>query len=304
MNETLTKAAELLVESYANDKLRIHHLDRQPLPNREEVIRVVSVCQELLFPGYFGSQGLSGESLRLHVLSRMAWLQEVLTEQIRRAFGHGNKLDEPCCTTDKDAADCAASFLVRFAKVREILAMDIDAAYDGDPAARCKDEIIFSYPSAYSVMVYRIAHELHKLGVPLIPRIMTEHAHHRTGIDIHPATSIGTRFFIDHGTGVVIGSTAIIGDNVKFYQGVTIGAFSFDKDGNGNLIRNTKRHPTIEDDVVVYAGATILGGDTVIGRGSIIGGNVWLTHSVPPGTRVLQDSPHLKIITPDVAQSA
>jgi len=301
MNEFLNKAADALVESYADDKLRIHHLDRQPLPAREEVIRVVGVCQELLFPGYFGTQGLSEESLKLHVYSRMAWLQEVLTEQIKRAFGHGTKIDEPCGTTDKDAAEVAANFLATFPKIREILATDVEAAYDGDPAASCKDEIIFSYPSVYAVMVYRMAHELYKLCVPLIPRIMTEHAHHRTGIDIHPATRIGTHFFIDHGTGVVIGGTAIIGNRVKLYQGVTLGAFSFDKDTNGNLIRNTKRHPTIEDDVVVYAGATILGGETVIGKASIIGGNVWLTHSVPAGTRVLSDRPHLRIIPSDKA---
>ena len=180
-----------------------------------------------------------------------------------------------------------------------MLATDVEAAYEGDPAATSFDEIIFSYPSIYAVMVYRLAHVLYKMRVPLIPRIMTEHAHHRTGIDIHPGTEIGTHFFIDHGTGVVIGGTAVIGNHVKLYQGVTLGAFSFDKDASGELVRNTKRHPTIEDDVVIYAGATILGGETVIGRGSVIGGNVWLTHSVPPGTRVLQDSPNLRIITPD-----
>jgi serine O-acetyltransferase len=150
-------------------------------------------------------------------------------------------------------------------------------------------------------MTYRLAHELHRLDVPLIPRIMTEHAHSRTGIDIHPGTRVGPGFFIDHGTGVVVGGTAVIGANVKLYQGVTLGAFSFDKDAAGQLVRHTKRHPTIEDDVVVYAGATILGGETVIGRGSVIGGNVWLTHSVPPGTRVLQDSPRLRIITAEEA---
>jgi serine O-acetyltransferase len=299
MSELLNKAADTLIESYSNKELRIHHLDRQPLPTREEIIRVVGVCQELLFPGYFGTQGLSDESLRLHVISRMAWLQEVLTEQIKRAFGHGTKLDEPCGTTDKDAAECAANFLSQFPRIREILATDVDAAYTGDPAASCKDEIIFSYPCIYALMIYRIAHELYKCGVPLIPRIMTEHAHHRTGIDIHPATQIGTHFFIDHGTGVVIGSTAIIGNRVKLYQGVTLGAFSFDKDGDGKLIRNTKRHPTIEDDVVIYSGATILGGETVIGKGSIIGGNVWLTHSVPAGSRVLADRPHLRITPTD-----
>ena len=299
MHKKITRAANELIESYSVEGIKIHHLDRQPLPSHAEIIRVLVTSHELLFPGYIGPQGLAGESLRLHVESRMTWLYETLTEQIRRAIGHGQKIGEPCDTNSREASDCAAKFLLKFVSMREILESDVDAAYDGDPAATCKDEIIFSYPSIYAVMVYRLAHELFKMNIPLIPRIMTEHAHHRTGIDIHPGTSIGPRFFIDHGTGVVIGGTAVIGGNVKLYQGVTIGAFSFDKDSSGELVRNTKRHPTIEDDVVIYAGATILGGDTVIGRGSVIGGNVWLTHSVSPGTRVLQESPNLRIITPD-----
>lgn len=304
MNKKIARAANELIESYSVKGIKTHHLDRQPLPSHAEIIRVLVTSHELLFPGYIGAQGLAGESLHMHVESRMSWLYETLTEQIRRAIGHSQKIGEACDITAREAADCAAKFLSQFVSLREILASDVDAAYDGDPAATCKDEIIFSYPSIYAVMVYRLAHEFFKMKIPLIPRIMTEHAHHRTGIDIHPGTSIGSRFFIDHGTGVVIGGTAVIGNNVKLYQGVTVGAFSFDKDGTGDLVRNTKRHPTIEDDVVIYAGATILGGDTVIGRGSVIGGNVWLTHSVPPGTRVLQDSPNLRIITPDADAAA
>jgi serine O-acetyltransferase len=234
----------------------------------------------------------------------MSWLYETLTEQISRAISHGAKIGEACSVTDRDANDCATALLAKLPATRQLMAGDVQAAYDGDPAANCLDEIIFSYPSIYALMVYRVAHELYQMEVPLIPRIMTEHAHHRTGIDIHPGTRIGSRFFIDHGTGVVIGGTAVIGNNVKLFQGVTLGAFSFDKEEDGGeLIRNTKRHPTIEDDVVIYAGATILGGDTVIGRGSVIGGNVWLTHSVPPGTRVLQDSPNLRIIPADEVAS-
>jgi serine O-acetyltransferase len=304
MNEKLERATRALVESYRAEGTRIDHLDRQPLPSHAEIIRVLVTMHELLFPGYIGAQGLMGESLHLHVEARIARLYEVLTEQISRAICHGRSLNTASGVTQVEAADCASEFLGRLARLRELLAADVQAAYDGDPAATCKDEIIFSYPSIYAVMVYRLAHELYKMGVPLIPRIMTEHAHHRTGIDIHPGTRIGARFFIDHGTGVVIGGTAVIGNNVKLYQGVTLGAFSFDKDGAGQLVRNTKRHPTIEDDVVIYAGATILGGETVIGRGSVIGGNVWLTHSVPPGTRVLQDSPNLRIITADQQAAA
>jgi serine O-acetyltransferase len=304
MNEKLDQAAKALVESYSDDELKIHHLGRKPLPSHAEIIRVLVTTHELLFPGYIGAQGLTNDSLRAHVEARMSWLYEVLTEQIKRAVGHGNKLGAECDVTDAQASECATAFLAELPRLREVLATDVQAALNGDPAVTCRDEIIFSYPSIYAVMVYRLAHEFFKMRVPLLPRIMTEHAHHRTGIDIHPGTRIGSSFFIDHGTGVVIGGTAIIGNNVKLYQGVTLGAFSFDKDASGDLVRDTKRHPTIEDDVVIYAGATILGGETIIGRGSVVGGNVWLTHSVPPGTRVLQDSPNLRIIPPDEAAAS
>jgi serine O-acetyltransferase len=304
MNEKIDRAARALVESYLAEGIKIHHLDRQPLPSHAEIIRMLVTIHELLFPGYIGAQGLTGDSLSVHVESRMTWLYEAMTEQIKRAIRHGDKIGEAAGVTESEASDCAITFLTELPRVRERLASDAQAAYEGDPAATGLDEIIFSYPSIYAVMVYRLAHELYKMRVPLMPRIMTEHAHHRTGIDIHPGTEIGSRFFIDHGTGVVIGGTAIIGNNVKVYQGVTLGAFSFDKDASGRLVRDTKRHPTIEDDVVIYAGATILGGETVIGRGSVIGGNVWLTHSVPPGTRVLQESPNLRIIPPDAAAAS
>jgi serine O-acetyltransferase len=304
VNDALKKAASELAASYAADGIKIHHLDRQPLPSHAEIIRVLVTINELLFPGYIGAQGLAGSNLRTHVAARMSWLYETLTEQISRAISHGAKIGEACTVTNRDANECATALLAKLPATRQLMAGDVQAAYDGDPAANCLDEIIFSYPSIYALMVYRVAHELYQMKVPLIPRIMTEHAHHRTGIDIHPGTRIGSRFFIDHGTGVVIGGTAVIGNNVKIFQGVTLGAFSFDKeDDGGELIRNTKRHPTIEDDVVIYAGATILGGETVIGRGSVIGGNVWLTHSVPAGTRVLQDSPNLRIIPADEVAS-
>ena len=304
MNNKVSRAAAALVESYEGGGVKIHHLDRRPLPSRDAAVAVLDALQELMFPGYTGAQGLTGAGLRLHVESRVAWLYETLTEQIARAAGHGHRLEDACPVTERQATECAEEFIARLPAVREILATDVHAAYDGDPAARCFDEIIFSYPGLYAIMTYRLAHELHALGVPLIPRIMTEHAHSRTGIDIHPGTRVGPAFFIDHGTGVVVGGTAVIGSNVKLYQGVTLGAFSFDKDADGQLVRHTKRHPTIEDDVVIYAGATILGGDTCIGRGSVIGGNVWLTHSVPPGTRVLQDSPRLRIITAEEAAAS
>ncbi len=297
MNDKVNKAADALVASYSEGGVKIHHLDRRPLPSQREVIAVLATLHELMFPGYTGAQGLTGASLHLRVESSMAWLYETLTEQVSRAINHGQRLDDKCPVTERQATECVEEFLSRLPDVRALLASDVQAAHDGDPAATCFDEIIFSYPGVYAVTTYRLAHELHRLGVPLIPRIMTEHAHQRTGIDIHPGVRLGASFFIDHGTGVVIGGTAVIGARVKLYQGVTLGAFSFDQDDEGQVVRNTKRHPTIEDDVVVYAGATILGGDTCVGRGSVIGGNVWLTHSVPPYTRVLQDSPGLRIIT-------
>jgi serine O-acetyltransferase len=293
METKIAEAARALVQSYADENLKTHHLDCRPLPSHAEVLCIIEALQELLFPGYFGAQGLTGERLRRHVEARMAWLHENLTEQIKRALDNKRHAEKDVLSErarsafDRDAAERAAEFLTALPALRAVLAADVQAAYEGDPAATGTDEIIFSYPGLYAVTVYRLAHELYKLEIPLIPRIMTEHAHHRTGIDIHPATQIGAPFFIDHGTGVVIGETAIIGDRVKIYQGVTLGAFSFAKDDAGNLIRGTKRHPTIEDDVVIYSGATILGGDTTIGRGSIIGGNVWLTHSVPPNSRVM-----------------
>lgn len=296
MSAQLNKAVESLLAGYAATEKHIQSLDRKPLPSTAKVIEILDVLQELMFPGFFGAQGLSGERLRANVVMKMAWLEENLAEQIHRAFDHGDDFHP---MPDKTPEEIAAEFLLALPHIRRVLGTDVQAAYDGDPAATCKDEVISSYPSIYAVMAYRLANALHKLDVPLIPRIMTEHAHARTGIDIHPATTIGEAFFIDHGTGVVIGGTAVIGNRVKLYQGVTLGAFSFPKDREGNLIRDTKRHPTLEDDVVIYSGATILGGTTTIGRGSAIGGNVWLTRSVPPFTKVAQDTPNLKIVTPE-----
>ncbi|MEP6923738.1 MAG: serine O-acetyltransferase [Pyrinomonadaceae bacterium] len=296
MNEQINKAVETLLASYAATESHVSRLEKQPPPATGEIVRVVQVLQELMFPGFFGTQGLSGETLRQDVARKMVWLCETLNTQIGRACVHGDDIHE---TSRLKTEDIASEFLLDLPRIRKILATDVKAAYDGDPAATCLDEVIASYPSVYAMMTYRLAHVLHKLDVPLIPRIMSEHAHALTGIDIHPATQIGEAFFIDHGTGVVIGGTAVIGNRVKIYQGVTLGAFSFLKDADGKLIRNTKRHPTIEDDVVIYSGATILGGDTVIGKGSAIGGNVWLTKSVPPYTKVYQDTPRLRIITPE-----
>lgn len=295
----LAHIMECIVASYDEATPKIHHLDRMPLPLREDAAAIMEALEEIVYPGYYSAGGVTHQGIIYRVQERVGWLFEHLRDQISRGLHHMNMLDgELSLAPDAAAEECAYMFLESLPRLRRMLAKDIQAAYDGDPAAGCIDEIILSYPAAYAITAYRAAHELHKMGVPLLPRMLTEIAHSRTGIDIHPGARIGESFFIDHGTGVVIGETTIIGDNVKLYQGVTLGALSFPKDEKGRLIRGHKRHPTIENDVVIYAGATILGGDTVIGRGSIIGGNVWLTESVPPGSRVAQAEPKPRFLEP------
>jgi serine O-acetyltransferase len=259
--------------------------NRQPLPSRDEVIGIVEALRTVLFPGYFGPSDLTTDSIAFHVGSTLDRLRRGLREQIRRGLCFSCKECDPECATRTDRA--TQRFLERLPAVRRLLATDVQAAYEGDPAATSPDEAIFCYPGVLAVTNYRLAHELYKLGVPLIPRIITEHAHSTTGIDIHPGATIGESFFIDHGTGVVIGETCVIGKRVRLYQGVTLGAKSFPLDEKGNPIKGIKRHPDVEDDVVVYSEATILGAIT-IGRGSVIGGNVWLTRDVPPNSMITQ----------------
>jgi len=270
-----------------------NHVDMTPLPSRAAAAEIVESLKNVLFPGYFG-HAVDRASLPYYLGVEVTRLYERLCVQVGRAFEHECRRQDAACTLCQERGETEAlEFLRRVPRLRELLAKDVAAAMRGDPAAKSLDEIIFSYPGLLAVSVYRCAHELHRQGVPLLPRMTAEHAHSLTGIDIHPGAEIGERFFIDHGTGVVIGETCIIGDNVKLYQGVTLGALSFPRDESGELVRGTKRHPTIEDDVTIYAGATILGGDTVVGKGSVIGGNVWLTRSVPPGTVVVNE-PQLK----------
>ncbi len=261
---------------------------RVTLPSRRAVIEVVEDLRAVLFPGYFGTSDLHDESLHYFVGATLARALRSLEEQICRglAFTDRHELQtcRHCCET---AAAVTRAFLAALPEIRRLCASDVEAAYEGDPALKSRDEAIFAYPGIFAVTSQRIAHALHEQGVPLIPRIITEHAHTVTGIDIHPGARIGERFFIDHGTGVVIGETAVIGKNVRLYQGVTLGAKSFPLDEHGNPIKGIDRHPIVEDDVVVYSGATILG-RIVIGKGSSIGGNVWVTSSVPPGSRVTQ----------------
>lgn len=258
------------------------------LPSRAAVIEIVEDLRSVLFPGYFGTSDLNDESLRYFVGATLARAMRRLEDQVRRGVAFGERHDYESCDHCADTAQAVTkSFLARLPAIRALVHSDVEAAYEGDPALKSRDEAIFAYPGVFAVTNQRIAHELHVLGVPLIPRIITEHAHALTGVDIHPGAAIGEKFFIDHGTGVVVGETAIIGRNVRLYQGVTLGAKSFPLDEQGNPIKGIPRHPIVEDDVVVYAGATILGRIT-IGKGSSVGGNVWLTSNVPPGSRVTQ----------------
>jgi len=261
---------------------------RLVLPSRDTVLECMEGIRQVFFPGYFGATDLHDKSLHYYVGATLDHLLHELKEQVTRAVafaeGHDFAMCDHCAQVARKAT---RTLLERLPEIRRLIASDIEAAFVGDPALRIRDEAIFSYPGLYAVTEQRIAHELYLRGVPLIPRIITEHAHGETGIDIHPGAAIGEAFFIDHGTGVVIGETARIGNRVRIYQGVTLGAKSFPKDDRGVPIKGVDRHPIVEDDVVIYAGATILGRVT-IGRGASIGGNVWLTHGVAPGSRVTQ----------------
>jgi len=297
--ETLSQYREKLpavverIVAKCNDTECYTHVDYEPIPSRAAVIEIINRLREILFPGYFTRGKLDPVNLQYSMGQSVTAVFDLLSEQICRSIRHDCfRYDQPCSDCSELSHEQALSFLESIPTIREQLAMDVNAAYHGDPAAKSHDEIIFSYPGIYALTVYRIAHKLFHLKVPLIPRIMTEHAHSTTGIDIHPGAHIGKGFVIDHGTGVVIGETTLIGDDVRIYQGVTLGALSLPKDAVQQL-KGTKRHPTIEDDVIIYSGATILGGDTVIGARSVIGGNVWVTKSVPPDTKVSMKAPEL-----------
>lgn len=295
--EELPDIISKITETYGDTGLRLHHLGENPLPSEAVVEEILSKLRTVLFPGYFGREYVNRTNIDFYVGELLYEVYELLSDEIYKAFyqscSHGTLRN--CEVCEGDAEEVCLKFMRTIPGLRGLLALDVEAAIDGDPAARGYDEVIFSYPYMTAVASYRIAHELHRLKIPLIPRIMTEYAHGRTGIDIHPGARIGSSFFVDHGTGVVIGETTRIGDHVKIYQGVTLGALSFPKDGSGKLVRDRKRHPTIEDNVVIYSGATILGGDTVIGRDSVIGGNVWIVSSVPPGSKVMVEVPKLRI---------
>jgi serine O-acetyltransferase len=285
--ETLT---ERLVSTYQGDS-GINFIDVRNLPVRGEIIHLIDSLMELLFPGYTGLHKVTRDNIQSVVQDLLKTLGSDLAVQIELALRHQCRLTScPTCDCTNLAFQRTNELLGKMPQIREILKTDIQAAYDGDPAAKSFEEVVISYPYIDAITIHRIAHELCLMDVPLIPRMMSEYAHSKTGIDIHPGAKIGEYFFIDHGTGVVIGETAIIGKHVKIYQGVTLGALSFPKDERGQIIRDKKRHPTLEDDVTVYAEATILG-DITIGKGAVVGGNVWIRESVPPGTMVAITKP-------------
>jgi serine O-acetyltransferase len=296
----LGELVERVVASYHADA-RTQHIDRVYLPSRSEIIQLVRDLLELLYPGFIGRQRLTRHNVAFHVGDLLPRIGEAAFRQIHMCLCYVDELAHPGRLNerpaDKRAREVTLAFLEGIPAIREKLAGDVQAAYDGDPAALNLDEVILAYPGLLAISVQRLAHTLYDLEVPLMPRIMSEWAHAQTGIDIHPGARIGRNFFIDHGSGVVIGETTDIGDNVKIYQGVTLGALSFPKDERGRVIRKAKRHPTVKDNVTLYANAIILGGDTVIGENSVIGGSVFVTTTVPPNSVVTFKPPELRLKT-------
>ncbi|MDY6968441.1 MAG: serine O-acetyltransferase EpsC [Spirochaetota bacterium] len=287
--EQLTSIIDSLCcpESYTPVFHKSNH--QVPMPSIDALSIIVNHLKMILFPGFFGHSDISPDTMKYYIGATLYKIFSLLAEQVKRGFcftcSEGEYVD--CVDCEKKARYITMQFLIQLPEIRYLLSTDVLAAYNGDPAAKSMGEPIFCYPNISALIHYRIAHILHSLEVPLIPRIITEMAHSNTGIDIHPGAKIDESLFIDHGTGVVIGETCIIGKNVRIYQGVTLGAKSFPLDKNGNPIKGIPRHPVVEDNVIIYSGATILGHIT-IGQGSVIGGNIWLTYSIPPETKLLQ----------------
>jgi serine O-acetyltransferase len=288
----LPQIAQKIIDNCGDEEC-YNHVDFEPIPSKDAVVKIINKFLEIVFPGFFSHEKLDPVNLRFNMGQCVTQFFSMLSEQVTNSIRHDCfRYELSCQECNEKGHEIALKVLEKVPLIRKMLATDVRGAFDGDPAARSYDEIIFSYPGIYAITVYRMAHELYHLNVPLLPRIMTEYAHSKTGIDIHPGAHINESFVIDHGTGVVIGETTEIGKNVRIYQGVTLGALSLPKDA-GKQLRGKKRHPTIEDDVIIYSGATILGGDTIIGARSVIGGNVWITESVPPDTRVIMEKPRL-----------
>jgi serine O-acetyltransferase len=303
IGDKLPKLVDSIIDSYWQDP-RTRHIGKRFFPSRTEITQLIERLLELTYPGFFGRQNLSEHNISYHVGELIPRIGHLAYRQIYRSLcchdtATGNSVDKK--SRERQACEVAHAFIESLPKVRAMLADDVQAAIEGDPAAESTDEVVLAYPGMLAVSVYRLAHELVKLGVPLMPRVMTEWAHRMTGVDIHPGATIGRCFFIDHGTGVVIGETTQIGECVKVYQGVTLGALSFPKDDQGRVIREAKRHPTVEDHVTIYANAIILGGDTIVGAHSVIGGSVFLTTSVPAWSTVTITPPDLRFKARDGA---
>lgn len=302
IGSNLSKLVDRVVTSYREDP-RTRHVGQLHFPSRDEITELNERLLELAYPGFFGRQDLTDHNVTYHVGELLPRIGQLVFHQIYRSFCYAERAEGQTESRYKECRDRAGeathAFLESVPRVRAVLAEDVSAAEEGDPAATGTDEIILAYPGMLATSIYRFAHELHLLTVPLVPRVMTEWAHRMTGVDIHPGATIGPKFFIDHGTGVVIGETTLIGESVKLYQGVTLGALSFPKDDRGRIIREAKRHPTVQDHVTIYANAIVLGGDTVVGAHSVIGGSVFLTTSVPPHSTVTITPPDLRFKTRD-----
>lgn len=283
MDRPIDSLVDRILDSYTSLG-GINHLDGPNLPSQQSVARIVEDLQSLIFPGFHEEENLDLASMRYAIGEKVVEVSRCLDVEVEKSLRYNCRIQKDCERHQDcrgEAQEIVRDFLATIPEIRRRVSLDVEAANRGDPAARSQEEVILSYPGVQAIMVHRLAHELWVRGVAMIPRMMSEHIHGRTGIDIHPGAQLGDSFFIDHGTGVVIGETTVIGERVKLYQGVTLGALSVQKE-----LANRKRHPTIEDEVTIYAGATILGGDTVVGRGSVIGGNVWLVESVPPNSRI------------------
>ena len=292
MKARVPDIAERIIE-HCNAGECYTHIDYEPIPLEGYAADLIAQFRELLFPGYFSQEPLDPANMKYSLGRTVSVLYDNLATQIIHHIRHDcQRYHQSCSHCEESGQIKALKMLEAIPEIRRVLATDVRATYEGDPSAKSHDEIIFSYPGMFAIMVHRVAHCLFELEVPMLPRIMNEHAHSVTGIDIHPGATIDERFVIDHGTGVVIGETTEIGKNVRIYQGVTLGALSLPKNA-GERYRGKKRHPTIEESAIIYSGATILGGNTVIGARSVIGGNVWLTESVPPDTTVVMEQPRL-----------
>ncbi len=283
MDKELDTVIDRILDSY-RALGGINHLEGPNLPSRQSIARIVEDLQSLIFPGFRSEENLDLASMRYAIGEKVIMVARALSVEVEKSIRYACRITNDCGRHQDcqgEAEELVRELLIAIPGIRARVSLDVAAANRGDPAARSDEEVILAYPFVEAIMVHRIAHELYVRGVAMLPRMMSEYVHGKTGIDIHPGAEIGDSFFIDHGTGVVIGETSVIGANVKLYQGVTLGALSVQKE-----LANKKRHPTLEDDVTIYAGATILGGNTVVGRGSIIGGNVWLVESVPPHSRI------------------